>query len=174
MTDPKFKNVNGAYLTKQLFLENEMGERLLAVYTLKGYDHTFRGKSYPSLRRLFVETGDPTEYSFALKYLDGWEHWKAICAQGWFAPYLAEWREDLEVSLKSRALARIQQKALKQDKDALQADKILLTGGWKDPSEKSTVGRPTKARIKEEAQKIFKEKSVYDDDFNRILSGTPN
>jgi hypothetical protein len=55
-------------------------------------------------------------------------------------------------------------------KDAQSADRILLSGGWKTPTEKSNVGRPTKEKIKEEADRLFKEQSVFDEDFERIMN----
>lgn len=163
-----FKNANGVYLTRQLFLENQLPDGPKPVYTLKGYDHQYRGQLYPSLRRLFVESDDPTEYSFAITHLDGWEHWKAICSQTWFAPYLADWREELEIKIKSRALQKIQTAANSATKDSLQANKVLLAGGWLEkPS--ASVGRPTKEKIKREAEKLFDEKNVFDDDFKRVM-----
>lgn len=168
----RFKNSIGAHLLKPIFFELDDAEHLQSIYTLKEYDHEFKGRVYPSLRRLYVEAEDPTEYNFATEYLDGWVHWKKLSTAVFFQPYLKEWREELEVRLRAKALARIRKRAESSDKDAQQADKILLSGGWKTPEEKTQVGRPSKAKIQEEADKLFKEKSVFDEDFERILGNT--
>lgn len=170
MIDKKnFKNSSGAYITKSLFMEFELAEKVHSVYTLKDQDHTLSGKTYPSLRRLFVESEDLTEYSFAVTHLAGWPHWKKITEQEWFKPYLAEWREELLIRVKSHALKRVKQKAEEKGKDALVADKILLT--WQTPEKVEKVGRPTKEKIRFEADKLFKQESEIDADFERILGG---
>lgn len=169
----RFKNTNGFHLLKPIFYELDDAEHLQTIYTLKEYDHEVNGIIYPSLRRLYVECEDPTEYEFACLHLDGWVHWKKLSAAVFFQPYLKEWREELEVRLRAKALNRIKVRAASNDKDSMQADKILLSGGWKTPEEKTQVGRPTKAKIAEEADKLFKEKSVFDEDYERIM-GTAN
>jgi hypothetical protein len=165
----RFKNASGAWLTKQLFIEYAQEDKSLSKFSLKGYDHEYRGMIYPSLRRLYVESMDPTEFIFAENHLGGWEHWKAICNQSWFKEYLSDWREELETKIRAHALLRIRQTASNSSKDALQANRLLLQGGWKLPDEKSSVGRPTKEKIKEEAQKMFKDQNEFSEDFNRIF-----
>lgn len=168
----KFKNSMGTHLLKPIFYELDEAGRPNAQYTLKTYDSTFEGVFYPSLRRLYVELEDPTEYLFAQTYLDGWDHWKKLSSASFFQDHLREWREELDVRLRAKALVRIRKRAEESSKDGLSADKILLQGGWKLPEEKSTVGRPTKEKIKEEADKLFKERTIYDEDFDRII-GSP-
>lgn len=165
----KFKNNSGAHLLKPIFYELDFEGRPNAQYTLKTYDSEFEGKLYPSLRRLYVELEDPTEYLFSCTYLDGWDHWKKLSQASFFQPYLAEWREELEIRLKAKALVRIKSTAESRTKDSLAADKILLSGGWKESEKKSGAGRPTKEKIQEEANKLFKEQSVFDEDYNRIM-----
>lgn len=169
-----FKNTQGQHLTKQLFFENELSQNDCAIYTLKDYDHEVRGKVYPSLRRLYVEMEDPTEYLFATEYLDGWAHWVKLKSASFFQEFYKEWVLELETRLKAKALLSIRKMAEDGGKDALSAHKILLQGGWKDPEEKKQkVGRPTKEKIKHEADLLFKTQSEFDEDFHRIL-GKPN
>lgn len=169
----KFKNAVGAHLLKPIFYEYDNSEHLQSVYTLKEYDHEVNGVIYPSLRRLYVEAEDPTEYEFATQYLDGWVHWKKLANSSFFQPYLKEWREELEVRLRAKALNRIKTRALSGDKDSHQADKILLSGGWKTEEEKNR-GRPSKNKIQEEANKLFTQRTEFDDDHERIFGGTVN
>lgn len=163
----KFKNNSGTHLLKPIFYELDEIGRPNAQYSLKTYDSEFEGRLYPSLRRLYVELEDPTEYLFAETYLDGWDHWKKLSSASFFQDYLRDWREELDVRLRAKALVRIRKRAEESSKDGLSADKILLSGGWK--TEENKVGRPTKEKIKQEAERLSKERTVFDEDFERIM-----
>lgn len=164
----KFKSEIGSHILKPIFFEHDNSDHLYSVFTLKDQDHTWKGQTYPSLRRLYVEMEDPTEYEFAVTYLDSWTHWKKITQASFFQEHLKEWREELEVRLRARALNRMKVRASSDSKDSFAADKILLAGGWKTPEEKSQVGRPTKEKIAAEANKLFSEHSEFDKDFERL------
>jgi hypothetical protein len=166
----KFKNEIGAHLLKPIFFEYDNSSHSYSVYTLKDRDHTWQGVTYPSLRKLYVEMEDPTEYEFAVTYLDGWVHWKKLSESSFFQPYLKEWREELEVRMRAKALNRVKVRALSDSKDSFAADKILLQGGWKTSEDKEKVGRPSKAKIAEEANKLFTEHSEFDKDFERLIN----
>ena len=165
----RFKNSSGAHLLKTIFFELDDAEKTQAIYTLKDYDHTVNGVLYPSLRRLYVDLADPTEYLFSEQYLDGWSHWKKLCSASFFLPHLKEWREELEVKLRAQELVRIRKVAESGGKESFQAQKFLVTNGWKTPEEKEKVGRPSKTKIKEEAEKLFQERTEFDEDFERIM-----
>src|SRR5574337_457896 len=92
----KMVDTNGIPLTQSLFLE--MGYNTdYAMYTLKDRNHEYKGVLYPSLKALYLEESDPTEYLFADKYLLGYQHWKRICRNKMLLPYVEEWREELEI-----------------------------------------------------------------------------
>ena len=165
----KFKNESGQHLLKPIFYELDEQGRPNALYTLKDFDTEFEGRFYPSLRRLYVESEDPTEYNFSVQYLDGWVHWKKLSAASFFKDLLVDWREELEVRLRAKGLVGIRQVASVPGKEAFQAQKYLAQAGWKLPEEKSTVGRPTKEKVLHEAEKMFKQKTEFDDDFDRII-----
>lgn len=165
----KFKNTSGVYIIKPIFFEHDDAEHRMTVYTLKDQDLQHNGITYPSLRRLYLESEDPTEYSFATRYLDSWSHWKKLIQAPFFQSHLTEWREELEIRLRSAALLRMKTRAASESKDAMQADKVLLSGGWKTEEEK-TRGRPSKQKIVEEANRLFSAQTEYDDDLNRITS----
>lgn len=164
----RFKNGVGAHLLKPIFYEYDNSDHLYSIYTLKDYDLTHGDKTYPSLRKLYVEMEDPTEYEFALAHLDGWLHWKKLSESSFFQPYLKEWREELEVRLRAKQIARIKQVAGSTSKEAYQAQKFLATNGWKTEEEK-TRGRPSKEKIKQAAEQLFQERTVHDEDFDRLF-----
>lgn len=163
MTSKVFKASNGVYFTKQLFLETAPSEtRDLVLYTLKDSDHTLDGRSYPSLRRLYLDTADESEYLFAQKYFDGWPHFRKLLNCPWFVDYLSEWREELRVRQMAESFATIKAKARSGD---VATAKYLLERGWEP---KESVGRPSKAAIKRKAEDLVKSSGDISEDFQRI------
>src|SRR6266516_2574373 len=104
---PTFRAANGSMLTKSLFWETSMHDHSYALYSLTNSD---KGP-YRSLQKLYIACNDPTEAEVARLYFEGWEQWQALCNANWFKPYLSIWRDELEASIKSKALAAILQDA---------------------------------------------------------------
>ncbi len=159
----KFTNESGARLTKGLFYEMTLADKSSVVYTLKQTDH----KGYPSLYKLYMETMDPTEYRFAVSYLDGWEHWSQLVSCTWFAPIVAKWREELHLKIASEALTRIMTEASADRKESFAANKYLLEKGWQ-PKGSDKVGRPSKEAIKTAAQRMVLDNSRVLTDWERL------
>ncbi len=151
----KFRTSNNAFLLQSLFLE---GTFLLGheIYTLARNDRKKNGVTYPSLRRLYLETEDPTGYQFALKYLDGYEHFLRLKESSFFKPHLKEWEEELSVLLQSRAIAGILQTAREDSRDGQIARKYILDTLYKKP-------RTTKAGLIKSTQ------AQEDQDLSRLL-----
>lgn len=120
-----------------------MGYTSNAIYTLKDVDYTYKGKLYPSAKRLYLELEDPTEYEFATTYFLGWNHWQRICANKNVAEHINLWREELEVKLRSRAV-KMNIAAAKNGN--YQAAKWLADRGWLNRA----AGRPSKAEVNKE------------------------
>ena len=162
---PVFKNNSGVHYIKALFYEVALeDDRKYVLYTMKNYDH----EGYPSIQRLFLEMNDPTEYTFATKYFDSWRHWKLVREAVWFKPIYNEMVEELHLRIKAKALFKIREAAENSDKDKMQANRYLLEGGYIDKEDKR--GRPSKAKVKEEADKIVRDHEQINDDYGRILS----
>lgn len=141
----KLKDTQGRPLTQGLFLEISYDTRY-AVYTLKDEDYEYEGKLYPSLKRLYLEMEDVVEYTFANRYLLGWSHWKRLQENKLFTARIEEWREELELKLRSQAIRDILD--MTADEKSFQAAKFIADKGW----EKLKAGRPrTAEKIKEEA-----------------------
>ncbi len=167
-----FKTHNNIHYLKGIFYELDTSEgKKVALYTLKDHEH----KGYPSLRECYLSCEDPTEYTFAETYLDGWPHFKKLCACSWFMDYLKEWREELEVKLRSKSLANIHNIAKNKDsKEHYQASKFLVDKGW-EPKAKAKTGPKTREKIREEAEKISNGKVEILDDWKRLnLGEKPN
>ena len=133
----KLLDSEGRPLTQSLFLE--IGYSDYAVYTLKENDHEYNGKKYPSLKQLYLEMEDVTEYFFASKYLLGWKHWKRLKENKALKPHFNEWAEELEVRIRAQAIRDIIS-ASANEQGGFQAAKWLADRGW----DKKAVGRPTK------------------------------
>lgn len=136
-------DTSGRPLTQSLFLE--IGYTNDALYTLKEVDHSHNGKTYLSLKRLYLEMADPTEYQFATTYLLGWKHWNRICENKVLRKHIDEWREELEVKLRAQATIQIMEQAAG---GAFQASKWLADRGW----DTRAAGRPSKLEKEKHAK----------------------
>lgn len=156
----------GRPLTQSLFLE--VGYSDFAIYTLKEFDHEYNGKIYPSLKKLYLKEEDPTEYAFAEKYLLGWQHWRRLCENKVLAKHIEEWREELELKIRSQAI-RDMQNLCASENGNFSAAKFLADRGW----EKRSAGRPSKAekerhlRIEERISEEFSADIKRMEDFRK-------
>lgn len=124
---------------------------------------------FPSLRQLFLEAADPTEYKFAVSALDGWDHWADLVECTWFKPYVRKWRAELELKFKSAALARIITESKASSKNSFMANRYLVERAW-EPKGDSRAGRPTKAAIREAAHEQASDAHRINQDFERLTA----
>ena len=158
----RLKDDMGRPLTQSLFLEIGYHEDR-AIYTLKDEDHEYKGNTYISLKKLFIAMEDPIEYEFATTYLLGWQHWQRLNANKALSKHFEEWREELELSLRSQgARAIIDQSA---DDKGFQAAKWLTDKGW----DKRQAGRPSKSEKVREERMQAKLDDEFKGDVVRLL-----
>lgn len=150
--DTIFKDSRGRFLTQALFFEyKSTNNTVKPLYTLKEKDHTDDdGNTYLSLKRLYLDMGDVMEDAFASEYFYSIRHWKKVMSNKAIKPHVEEWREELEVQLRSRALRNIVDLA---DNGNYQANKTLLDRGWLDKADKKTD--KTKDKVKENTADIL-------------------
>lgn len=161
--DSIFRITTGQRKLRGLFFETTGADKTGVVYTLKDRDH----EGFPSLYRLYMEADDPTEYTFAVTCLDSWEHWEMLCACRWFKEYINRWRRELEVRAKARALLAIKEVASSGGKEAYQANKFLVAGGWKTTTKRG-AGRPSKEEVSDAAKAMAEEARDLNDDLARV------
>ncbi len=154
------KSTNGIPLTQSLFLE--IGYTDYAVYTLKDEDYEYKGKVYPSLKRLYLEMEDVGEYLFASEHLLGWDQWRRLCENKQVAEHIEKWRYELELKLRSKAIIEIQLRA--KSEKGISAARWLAEKGW----DKRQAGRPSKAEVEREVKIQADLQSLYGDDLKRI------
>lgn len=138
-------------LTQSLFLE--VGYNEDAVYTFKDDDHEYNGKTYPSLKRLYLQCADPTEYEFAHLYLVNWNHWLRMCENKLLRKHIDTWRAELEIKLRCEAIRGLTAQSRAGN---LQAQKWLADRGWATRG----AGRPPKEEV--ERQKAI-DAAIADD-----------
>lgn len=156
------KSTNGIPLTQSLFLE--IGYTDYAVYTLKDDDYEYKGKVYPSLKKLYLEMEDVGEYLFACEHLLGWEHWQRMCSNKQVAEHVEKWRYELELKLRSQAIMEI--KAKSKFEKGINAAKWLAERGW----DKRQAGRPTKAEVERETKVAADLNRMFADDLQNLGS----
>lgn len=151
----------GKPITQSLFLETTYAES--AIYTLKDSDYEYKGKYYPSIKRLFIEENDPLEYSFAEKYFLGWDHWNRIAANKLLAGHVESWRQELTLKLRVKAFKMMYDKAMG---GSLQAIKWLADRGW-DVRE---AGRPSKQEVEHTKKVLADQETLYEKDYTRLMA----
>lgn len=144
-----FLDVMGRYKTQSLFLEVAYDPE--AMFTLDEVDKEYKGKTYYSLKRLYLELEDVTEYEFATRYMADWNHWKKICGNANLMEHIKGWRDELELKLTARNLQKIRELAAEGNYNAAKylANKEYASG----------KGRPTKA----EKEGALKKAAMSDD-----------
>lgn len=163
MNDRVFRSDDGQYLTQSLFLECSYEDTSKVLYTLKNRDYEYKGIKYPSLHRLYMEIGDPTEYQVATTLFEGWAHWQKILGSPRIMPAIQAARDELEVKLRSQGIKKMMQLA-NGERASETAAKWLSDKGW----EKSGMGRPTREKVAREAKKLAQIQSEVMDDAKRL------
>ncbi len=118
---------------------------------------------------IFIECEDMTEYTAAIKLVGSWKEWCRI-KNDWpaFVGYIEEWKEELEILLRSRATAKIQSLLEDSESDSvkMQAAKYLSEAGWK---KRAGAGRPSKREKERELKAMAQSAAETKDEETRIL-----
>lgn len=188
VSEAPYRDVQGRYRTTSLFVEtfeSDLRDRYQPRFTLKEWDlplppnHWYHNaypedKPYPglkphvvpSLRRIYLEIADPVEYNFSMEVLGSHRHWLILQDLSWFQPYLQEWRDTLDIKLRSDAVRSLRRISESMDEaKALQAAKWLAEGSYKARREK---GRPTEAQVVRETKKEASVRSLLQEDAERL------
>lgn len=101
-----------------------------------------------SLKRIYLDTSDPTEYRFAIGLFKDARHWRTLCGLEWFRPYVDKWRWELRAKLRAQAVDNL----IRLSEDNLAAIKTLATEDFvyqsylEDSTPKKGRGRPNKEK----------------------------
>lgn len=156
----KFKDKMGRYITQGLFIDFRYDETY-AVYTLEDQDKEYKGVVYPSLKRIYLEAADPTEYVFANEHLYGWEHWLALKNNKELYKEIERWEEELEVKLRAKGVHAM----LKMSEGSnFNAAKWVADGQWQQKR-----GRPSKEERDKERKIRERALAEAEDESARVL-----
>ena len=156
----QFKDSQGKWRTQGLFLETTYDTD--ALYTLSDDDKEYKGKTYLSMKRLYIEMEDTTEYEFANKYFGGWNHWKRLRGNKNLRKHIDEAKAELELKLMAKGIKQIIDHS-KSDK-GYQAAKWLADRGW----DTRKAGRPSKDEVEGELKRQAREDDEYSADILRF------
>lgn len=160
--DPKrhLLDGRGCVRTTSLFYETNTIKTLEPIYTLRPYD--FEGLL--SLKRLYLEEMDSTEYIFANKYMYDYKHWRKVKRNKHIQKYIKDWEEELEVKIRAEAVMQLQKMSKDSGNLGLQAAKFVAQKGW----DKAGKGRPSKEEVTAEVRKSARIQQETTEDWNRI------
>lgn len=161
----KFRNAQNQLKTRALFVDQvTSGDYSNALYTLKDQDDN----QYPSLYRLYMETEDLTEYEFALKYFESWDHWVIITLSNFMKPFITKWRNELDLKIRAKALKNIRREADDpKSKNSFGANKILIDRSWEN-KKVPVRGRPSNQEVNNQLKNMADEAKRLEEDFARI------
>jgi len=158
------KDSIGRFLTHAMFFETRIkASGYEPTFTLKEQDHTYEDIDYVSMRRLYLEMEDPTEYEFAITTLGSWDHWQRLCNSAAIFEHISRWREELETKVRAKAIKAMISTATNDGAKGTTAAKWLATAGWKEGK-----GRPSKAKVKGELKKAAQVVSLVSEDASRL------
>ena len=160
----EYKDVMGRPRTQSLFYEYRT-ENYTPIFTLKPYNHTVKGVTYPSLKLIYMDLvifPEEGEYNFAMQVFgeDGWTHWmKLIGNQLLYVNVFQGWREELEVRYRSRAI----QDLIDASGVSVSASKYVAEKGWE-----KKAGRPTKESVAGERRIAAGITAATQDEYDRL------
>ncbi len=153
----------GAWRTQSLYLETNRSA-LEPIMTLKEVDWEHKGVMLPSLHRLYMEIADVTEYQVAIQVFGSWKGWQRQCENAYIKEHIEAWREELEIAIRSAAVAAMVQTSTSEGSKGTAASKYLADKGWI----KRKAGAPSKEEREGELKKQEAVGATLHADFKRL------
>lgn len=150
----------GKYITQGLFYEAEY-DMTFAQYTWGSEDKEKDGKLLKSLKKLYLEMEDITEYEFATTYFIDFPHWQRLVNNKAVRVHIDQWREELELKLRARAARAIIKEA---EKGNFNSAKWVAEKGWS-----TKRGRPSKEEVASERKKAAALSEELADEASRVV-----
>jgi hypothetical protein len=100
-------------------------ERALLTMHPQDMVHEEHGTYLFSLHKIYMQCADPTEYSVAQKLFGSFKLWQAFVANATVAPHIEELRDELDLKLKSEAMAALRETMLTEGAKGTTAAKYL-------------------------------------------------
>ena len=171
-----YKDVMGRWLSLSLFadMENtvEYSFKTRPVFTLnEEYD------GFICARKTFVDIGDPTGYTWAMTYLESYDHFKYLMKSPWFKTAYEEWVTEIHLKQRAnalRAIKNIAESSESSDAQRLSANKYLAERPYekididKYNAKTRTRGRPSKEELTGELKRLAEKSEEINEDFERV------
>lgn len=157
------------YQTKGLFYETTLPDErpeFGTSWTLKEKDLIVGDKTYRSMKRVYLDMEDVTEYDFAMATLNSYKHWERLVESPIIRKHIDQWRKELNLKLKARAMKAIINAATVDEKSSFQAMKYLADNEYLD--KKAKRGRPSKEEVSAELRREVEINKTFKDDAERI------
>lgn len=157
------------YQTKGLFYETTLPDErpeFGTSWTLKEKDLIVGDKTYKSMKRVYLDMEDVTEYDFAMATLNSYKHWERLVESPIIRKHIDQWRKELNLKLKARAMKAIINAATVDEKSSFQAMKYLADNEYLD--KKAKRGRPSKEEVSAELRREVEINKTFKDDAERI------
>ena len=168
-----YKADQGSFRTKSLFFEYSapaMRQKYPPPFTIKEDDYEKDGEIYVSMKRLYLEKRDPTEYLFAKEVLGSYPAWTVLKDSTFFKPFGEAWHTELMLLLQAENIQEIRLEAASDSKGASSAAKWLAEKGW---DKTSTKGRPSNNKIKAEAARLRNEVEEEEEFLSHVDNVSP-
>lgn len=153
----------GAYRTQSLFLETN-NSTLKPIMTLKEVDWEYKGEVLLSLKKIYLEIADPTEYEVAIEVFGSWKCWQRLLGNKEIYGHIKEWRDELEVKLRSAGVKAMINTAVNEGSKGTTAAKYIAEKGW----DKRKAGAPTKEEVTRERKIAAGISDEISDDMARL------
>lgn len=151
----------GRWRTESMFVEtNRVEDKFPSLFCLGQGRET---EDLPWIKRLYLETMDPTEWKFATEVLGGWQHWKRLSESPFMKAFVKEWREEMEVQVRSLG---IKQQIHLAEKGNNNASRWVAEKGW-EPKRKA--GAPSKEEVTRERKVAAEIKNTVEEDYDRVF-----
>lgn len=99
-------------------------------------------------KEVYLYLSDPTEYAPAIYLLGDWDHWVQIAEKSQVRPYIAEWRKEVIVKLRSEAIAALKVQAC-GPKGTAAARWLAENGYILDSKAKAAIAKEQEASLKD-------------------------
>ena len=132
---PIKKRPSGHWITTGLFSQT-CGDYDTSVFSLE--DPTeINHRVQPSLKDLYMECNDLTEYKFAMIVFGSWEYFEKVKASKvgvWFK----KWNQELRMKMKSKAVEALVLASMEEGSKGIQAAKYIANHEWDKTSVRKT------------------------------------
>jgi len=162
-TPDQLKDSNNAPLTQSLFVETN-GTDKDPIMTLGDNDLDMDGKTLYSLKKIYMEEADPEEYRVAIRIFGSWAHWKRLLDNKKIMKYIIQYREELDVSIRSEAVRSLIVSASLDSPKGISAAKYIAEKGWK----KRKAGAPSREEVKSELKAQVEIDAELEEDMKRL------